>query len=62
VNDLSVKNTPILCLQGKFMAKIHQQADGLQNREVLSMDNLEGIMNLVWQLGVISSENINLAI
>jgi len=33
--DLPVKNTLISRPQGNFVAKIHQQADGLQNREVL---------------------------
>jgi len=39
VNDLPVKNTLISRSQGKFLAKIHQQADGLQNREVLRIVN-----------------------
>jgi len=37
VNDLPIKNTPISRLQSKFMAEIHQRADGLQNREVLTI-------------------------
>jgi len=40
VNDLPVKSTPISRPQGKFIAKIHQQADGLQNREVRSLQSI----------------------
>ena len=41
VNALHVTNAPISRPQDKFAAKIHQQADGFQNREVLSINSNE---------------------